>query len=275
MAELVGAFAACHGPVIARDWQVLPENERDRYITAFERTGARLKACRPDIIVALSPDHWVNFFIDNMPAFCIGVGDEHDGPPEPFMADIFPHKTLKGDPGFAGHLLQTAMDSEFEPAFSHWLTLDHGICVPLWRLAVDVATPIVPILVNEVEGPMPVIRRCFSWGRLLRKAIGSYQPAARIAILATGGLSHSIGEATMGWIDEDFDRACIRHFEQSGEADIVRFLDEQLPKTGNGAHEVRNWVIAHGAAQSRGFELVDYFSSPATFVGAGFASWRV
>ena len=43
----------------------------------------------------------------------------------------------------------------------------------------------------------------------------------------------------------------------------------------NGAHEIRDWVIAHAAAGSSGFELIDYFPSPATLVGAGFASWRL
>ncbi len=45
-------------------------------------------------------------------------------------------------------------------------------------------------------------------------------------------------------------------------------------RTGNGAHEIRDWVIAHAAAGSTGFELIDYFPSPATLVGAGFASWK-
>jgi hypothetical protein len=48
-----------------------------------------------------------------------------------------------------------------------------------------------------------------------------------------------------------------------------------LPRTGNGAHEIRDWVIAHAAAGSTGFELIDYFPSPETLVGAGFASWKL
>ena len=52
------------------------------------------------------------------------------------------------------------------------------------------------------------------------------------------------------------------------------FLTSELPRTGNGAHEIRDWVIAHAAAGSTGFELIDDFPSPATFVGAGFASWK-
>ena len=36
---------------------------------------------------------------------------------------------------------------------------------------------------------------------------------------------------------------------------------------------MRDWVIAHGAAGGTGFELIDYFPSPETLVGAGFASF--
>ena len=275
MAELVGVFTACHGPVIARDWSKLPTGLRNRFATAFATVGERLAACRPDILIVATPDHWVNFFIDNLPAFCIGVGEEHDGPPEPFMHDIFPHKVLKGHPAFARRLLDTAIANDFEPSFSHRVKLDHGVCVPLWRIGFNPNISVVPIFVNELEEPMPTIRRCFAWGRLLRQAIADFASPARIAILGTGGLSHSIGEPTMGWVDEKFDRQCIEQFESSDETAITRFLEDNLPLTGNGAHEVRNWVIAHAAAQSRGFELIDYFPSPETFVGAGFASWRV
>jgi len=37
---------------------------------------------------------------------------------------------------------------------------------------------------------------------------------------------------------------------------------------------VRNWLVAHGAAGGRGFELVDYLPVPTVIVGCGFASWR-
>ena len=53
-----------------------------------------------DVLVVVSPDHWVNFFINNLPAICIGIGDEHDGPPEPFMKKVYPHQVLKGHAAF-------------------------------------------------------------------------------------------------------------------------------------------------------------------------------
>ena len=39
----------------------------------------------------------------------------------------------------------------------------------------------------------------------------------------------------------------------------------------------RLWLkaISNAAAGSKGFELIDYFPSPETLVGAGFASWTL
>jgi aromatic ring-opening dioxygenase catalytic subunit (LigB family) len=275
MASLVGIFAVSHGPLIAREWETMPRDHRDKLEAGFDEVGRRLNACKPDVLVVVSPDHWVNFFINNLPAVCIGIGDEHDGPPEPFMKKVYPHERLKGHQAFGRHLLQTALDNDFEPALSHRLRLDHGTCIPLWRIGVSPDLPLVPILVNDLEEPMPSIRRCLAWGRLIRRAVESYAEPLRVAVLGTGGLSHSIGEPTMGWIDEQFDHACIEHFQNGDEAKLDAFLSRELPRTGNGAHEMRDWVIAHAAAGSTGFELIDYFPSPATLVGAGFASWRL
>src|SRR3989442_554144 len=274
MADLVGVFAASNGRILAGDWETMPRDHRDRLAAAFDEIGRRLKACRPDLLVVISPDHWVNFFISNLPAVCIGIGDEHDGPPEPFMKKVFPRERLKGHAAFGRHLLETALNDDFEPALSHRLKLDHGTCIPLWRIGVDAELPIVPVIVNDLEEPMPSIRRCLAWGRLLRQAIESYPEPLRMAVLGTGGLSHSIGEPTMGWIDEEFDHCCIKHFEEGEDARLTAFLTDALARTGNGAHEIRDWVIAHAAAGSKGFELIDYFPSPQTLVGAGFASWR-
>lgn len=275
MAELVGIFAASHGPMIAREWERLTPDVRSRVETGFDAVGQRLKASRPDVLVIVSPDHWCNFFLNNMPAFCVGVGEEHDGPPEPFLKPVFGHDVLKGSPDLARHILDTALQSDFDPSLSYRMRLDHGFCLPLWRMGIDPVPPIVPIVVNEIEAPMPTVRRCLEWGRTLRDAIESYPEAMRVAILATGGLSHYIGEPGMGQIDEVFDRTCIRVFEDGNDQVIASTLQEALKSTGNGGDEVRNWAVAHGAAGSGGFRLVGYEPLPEIYVGCAFAEWQV
>lgn len=272
MASFAGAVAASHGPLLVREWEALPAGEKTRVKNAFEELGRRLGAARPDVLIVVSPDHWSNFFLDNYPAVCIGVGAVHEGPPEPWMKG-FSHGPLSGDPGFAMHIAEEAMRAGFEPSLSHRLKLDHGACIPLWRMGLEKLPRIVPLLVNSIEPPMPSLARCLDWGRLLRKAIESYREPLRVAIVATGGLSHSIGEPTMGAIHEDFDHETIRRFSNSDDS-LVPYLEKELPRRGNGSEEVRNWLVAHGAAHGRGFELVDYLPVPTVIVGCGFAAWR-
>src|SRR5438045_5096936 len=193
MASLVGALAASHGPLIVREWQSVPPEQKSRMSAAFRELGRLLMAAKPDVLIVVSPDHWSNFFLDNYPAVCIGVGEENEGPPEPWMKD-FPQRTVAGHSGLALHLAGEAMRQGFEPALSHRLKLDHGICIPLWRMELASMPALVPMLVNSIEPPMPSLARCLEWGRLLRKAIESFPGNLRVGVLATGGLSHSIGE---------------------------------------------------------------------------------
>src|SRR5690349_17254790 len=126
MAELVGAFAASHGPLIIREWERVPEEQKKRMSAGFRELGRRLTAAKTDVLIVVSPDHWSNFFLDNLPAVCIGVSETHDGPPEPWMK-AFPHREIRGDAGLGLHLAQSALDQGFEPSVSHRLKLDHGI----------------------------------------------------------------------------------------------------------------------------------------------------
>ena len=275
MAELVGSFAASHGPNIARMWGHLKDETLNWVESGFGEMGRRVQALKPDVLVVHTTDHWVNFFLDNIPAFCVGIGDEHDGPPEPFMKPVFPHETLPGHAGLGRHLLDSAFAADFDPAFSGRLKLDHGICVPVWRLGLDPMPAIVPVLMNLVEKPFPSPRRCLQWGHMLRAAIESYPEDLRVVVLGTGGLSHSIGETTMGWIDEPFDHACIDLFRNASDDEIASRLDELLETTGNGGAEVRAWTVAHAAAGGQGFDLIDYAPMPELLIGAGLAEWRV
>jgi len=211
MAELAGVYAASHGPLIIRKWDSVSPAHQQALTGAFDELGRRIRAPRLDALVIISPDHWVNFFIDNLPMICIGVGDTHGGPNEPWMVKEFPHPTLPGHPQLARHILDTALETGFEPSVSHQMLLDHGFCIPLLKAGVD-PLPIVPIVFNDIEPPFPTVRRCYAWGEMLAQAIATMPGDLRVGVLASGGLSHSVGEATMGLVEEEFDRECLAHF---------------------------------------------------------------
>lgn len=273
MAKLVGAFASSHGPLIARNWDGVGPERVASVTKTFAELGRRFAACKADVVIVVSPDHWVNFFINNLPSVCIGVGEAHEGSPEPWLK--LPFQAFPGHPGLAGHLAETALKRDFDPSLSHHIKLDHGFLIPLWKMGLETLPPIVPIIVNIIEPPLPSFKRCFAWGELIRDAIASYPEDIRVAILATGGLSHSIGEPDMGRLDEKYDLECFEHFKSSDVPTLMNFLDSRTEAAGNGAAEVRNWVIAHGTAGCRGFEVIGYHPYQEWYIGCGFASWNL
>ena len=111
MAELAGIFAVSHAPAIIRAWDTIAQTSE--LPQAFAELGRRIAAARPDVIVAIGADHWANFFLDNMPAICIGVGEEHGGPPEQWLAE-YPHQTMAGHAGLGMHLAKAAFQGGFE-----------------------------------------------------------------------------------------------------------------------------------------------------------------
>jgi aromatic ring-opening dioxygenase catalytic subunit (LigB family) len=274
MAELVGVYAASHGPLIIRNWQNLNPADRESVSNAFSELGRRVNAARADVLIVISPDHWINFFINNLPSICVGVGEVNEGPNEPWMKD-FPHREIPGHPRLAEHILNTALDHDFDPSVSHRLILDHGFCIPLWKAGIDPLPAIVPVILNDIEPPFPTVKRCYAWGKMLAAAIASFPENLRVAVMGTGGLSHSIGEPTMGRIEEDFDRDCLGLFESGKEHRLIDFLTQRLPTIGNGASEIRNWIAAHGAAGGAGFELINYKAIPEIYVGFGIAAWNI
>jgi aromatic ring-opening dioxygenase catalytic subunit (LigB family) len=274
MAELVGVIASSHAPLMARAWDAVDATRLESISRTFAEMARRLRAAKPDVLVVVSPDHWVNFFLNNLPSICIGVGDTHKGPPEPWLKHL-PYASIAGHPDFAAHLAQTALDEGFEPSLSHHLELDHGFVIPLWKMGIDPLPPIVPVIVNTIEPPMPSLRRCLAWGDLLRTAIERYPADLRVAIMATGGVSHSIGAPDMGRIDEAFDRECFEQLRSADLEGLLAFLERRLEAAGNGAAEMRNWLMAHAAAKGKGFELLGYHPYPEWYVGCGFAAWNL
>jgi aromatic ring-opening dioxygenase catalytic subunit (LigB family) len=275
MAELVGAFASSHAPLMARAWEAVGPERVAEISKTFAEMGRRFQKAKPDVLIVLTPDHWVNFFLNNLPSVCIGVGETHQGPPEPWMKGL-PYKSpWKGDPEFGLYLAEQAFARGFEPTLSYQLEMDHGVAIPLWKMGLPSLPAIVPIIVNTVEPPLISVKRCIDWGAFLREAIENYPRKLRVAIMATGGLSHSIGEHDMGRIDEPFDKACLEHFRSGDIPRLVDFLDKNIESGGNGAAEVRNWVMAHRVVEGKGFDLIGYHPYPEWYVGCAFATWNM
>lgn len=273
MAELVGVFAASHTPVMLNFPQAIPDDDRERIFGAFRAVGDALRRAEPETVVVISDDHLHNFFLDNLPAFCIGAAAAYPTPVEHWLkAD---KQTLQGDAELGAHLLGEALRSGFDPSFSMDLTLDHGVLTPLHLAGIASTVRIVPLLVNCVQPPLPTMQRALDWGRFLGRALRGFGGRERVAILATGGISHDIATPRMGAVNEAFDREFMRLLGAGDDAALVRYATDHVNEAGNGAEEVRTWLMAHGAADGAPFEPVYYKAVPNWYTGIALARWRV
>lgn len=273
MAELVGIWAASHTPVMLNFPDAIPHADRDVIFAAFRRLGDELRRADPQSVIVVSDDHVHNFFLNNFPAFCIGAAAAYPTPVEHWLkAD---KRTLRGDDGLGAHLLASALHGGFDPSFSMELTLDHGVLTPLQLAGLADVVRVVPLLINCVQPPLPTMARALQWGRLLRQAIVSYAGCERVAILATGGISHDIATPRMGAVNEAFDRRFLQLLAAGDDGALVDFATGHVNEAGNGAEEIRTWLVAHGAAAGAHFEPIHYQAVSNWYTGIGLGRWPV
>lgn len=271
MAEIVAVHAVSHTPVMLNFPDAIPADLLADIRVAFRRTGEAILAARPQALVVLSDDHVHNFFLNNLPPLCIGAAERYPAPIEHWLkAD---KRELPGDASLGAYLLNHAMQSGFDPALSMELTLDHGVITPLELAGIPRDLPVVPVLINCVQPPLPAVARCHAFGHWLGRALREYPDLDRVAVLATGGISHDLATPRMGLVNEDFDREFLRLIEAADASGAVRFVTEHVHEAGNGAEELRMWLAAMGVAQDRAFRTDFYQPVRPWFTGIGLGAW--
>jgi hypothetical protein len=96
----------------------------------------------------------------------------------------------------------------------------------------------------------------------------------RVCILATGGLSHDLATPRMGMINERFDREFLAHLQAGDSAGAVAYARDHVHLAGNGAEEVRMWLVAMGAAGSTAFVPRLYEPVSDWYTGIGLGHWE-
>jgi protocatechuate 4,5-dioxygenase beta chain len=273
MAELVGIYAASHTPVMLNFPQAVSENDRDEVFTAYRQMGEQIAAAAPDTLLVFSTDHLHNFFLDNFPAICVGLAESYDSPIEHWLNAK--KRKLKGDAALGAHIVSSAFNSGFDPAFSCDLTLDHGALTPLELAGVAADMAIVPILFNCVQPPMPTMQRCFDFGCFIGQAIRGFPEDKRIAVLATGGISHDIATPRMGMVNEVFDKTFLELMLTGDSTATVRYATDHVHEAGNGAEEIRMWLAALGVAGGTRFEQDFYRAVHDWYTGIGLGHWKL
>ncbi|WP_030417717.1 MEMO1 family protein [Streptomyces sp. SCSIO 75703] len=286
MSRLVLGVGASHSTLMNTHWAEvdhLPAAHRFR--DGLVRAREALTEARPDAVVVIGSNHFRGMFLDLMPSFTIGVGEvrgagEADTPGGPLPVDT----------DLARHIVDGLVTDGFDPAFSLRLTVDHGITHSLQHLLPALDVPIVPVVINMFAPPLPSLRRCHALGTALRDAIRDDGEDKRIAVIASGGLSHRLPwpkwfdalsdddrflvEAWLNgrtsWseyevrrrqiiraaepdINEEFDQWFLRVLETGDLSALLDHTDEQIEKeAGNGAHELRAWIAMTAALTAPG-----------------------
>jgi len=157
VAEIVLAYCSSHAPMMSSARLAAPEEQRRNFIGALEHLKQEAIDRRVQACVVLSNEHFTNFFLENFPQICIGVGEKNWGPTEEWLP--IDKVWIPGHEEMADHIIRSTLNAGFDPAFSHRLELDHGIMTVYYELDNTMKLPLVPIVQNcAVEPLMPLWR---------------------------------------------------------------------------------------------------------------------
>lgn len=271
MARLVAAMCLSHSPGLTGfPERARPESAR-RVLDAVSALARELAETRPDALVLVSAEHYTNFFVSNLPTFALGTAERYEMPASDAFASFLriPRRRYPGHAelgeALAGALVARGFDLS---VCAGGYGFDEGFAVPLALLAGSPPVPVVPLVVNAVHPPYPSLRRCLALGEALADALAAESSAGRVALVGTGGLSHWVGTARAGEIDEAFDRRVLDALATGKAAALAEMDDDELAAAGNGAHELRAWIVVAGAVgTSTPFEVLAYEPVPAWLTG--------
>jgi AmmeMemoRadiSam system protein B len=260
---VVAAVACPHTPQLL----IRPETEdRDlvlRVHAAYNRVKRLLTEARPDVICIIGGDHVEGFFLNAVPAFAVYAGTSVSGTFGRYDYTLAVHEPL------ARAILEQGIEREFDLTYSQELRLDYAFYVPLHFTMPEPAMPIVPLYVNVYLPPQPTPRRCHAWGRTLREILDA-RPE-RVALMASGGMSHYPGTDRYASPDFEWDRQMLATLTAGRGAETARLTGEELDKAGN--VELRTWITLLGAVGDARAEVLCY--EPSWHHGNAMVTWPV
>jgi hypothetical protein len=298
MAHLVGCLAMSHAPQLMLNpdhWGLLNNREKERLpdkpeldretaevkwakwngcMEAIAKLRQKIEAFDPDVLIVVGDDQHENLVDDNMPPFSIYMGEEVEASVslrylnQPKSENRTKYRV---DAKLAGALVAGLMDEGFDPAYSKRTRYDGGLGHAFARvlkfLSPDASRRIIPVMVNTYYPPAPSAHRCAQFGVALAKLVGRFPSADRVAVIGSGGLSHTK-------IDEQLDERFIQAL-QHNDTDYMSAMPASVLV--EGTSEIRNWIVTAAAADCSG-TMVDYFPLYRTRTGVGcamgFAYWQ-
>jgi len=281
------------------------QQEHERLQRGIAEVRQSLQDAKPDVVIIISDDQDEILFDDNMPAFSIYWGETVKLLPRQVPPDAteMRKKIMAGygdveldvpvDSELGEHVIKSLIDQDFDISHSRYLRneyggnigpsgyvwwkretpprpfgIGHGWGFVVKRLMDNKPFPILPVIINTCYPPnQPTPRRCYALGKAIRNAVKSWDSNKRVAIVASGGLSHFV-------VDEEIDRMVIQGMQEHDGELLGSIPRERL---NSASSEIRNWITAAGALSDLDFELIEYVPAVRTPAGTGggwaFARW--
>ena len=278
--RLGGAFCCSHAGLIVTRYDRATAADRDPIYAAYDDVRAEIERIRPDVIVIVATDHGRVYPLEFVPAVAIGVGTsaKSAGDSEIPVRDVPVHADA------AAGILRSLVGQGIDIAFSEAPGVDHSFMIPLGMINPGDAIPIVPITINCNTPPRPTFNRCREIGQALGAAIGEAGDGVAV-LVGTGGLSHWVGSDERrafqnqrpgdriadranhplelpeeGPINEPFDREFLDAYGTGAMPSFhAAWTAERVEsEAGNGAHELRNWMVVAGATDDASADVLAY-----------------
>ena len=260
----------------------------------LDNLGLAFEAAAPDALLIVGDDHHEWFTQEIQPAFSIFHGasvlnraltEEEMRRQESlglfYAAQIYyPERdeTYECPSALATHLVQAAVAADFDVTSCAQQPADAGVPRRLghsfgfiYRRILTRRPPLIPVMVNTYYPPnQPSPRRCFEFGRALGRAIAAWPGRERIAIAASGGLTHFV-------VDEEMDA---RLLDAMVTKNYERLVSEPDIHFRSGTSEIKNWIVVAGIMAETGLSMsvLDYAAcyrtEAGTGSGMGFAVWK-
>ena len=249
MGEIVAALGTCHTPyMFTRPPDENPQ-QLDAAAAAMQELGKVLDDTKPDVIVFLGSDHVETFSVTCIPSFAIIAGSRAVAKFAGREYNLPVHREMAED-----LLNKLVVEHNFDIAYSEDAELGHAFAVPFEYVIGKRAIPVIPFFTNVYVPPLPTPKRCAALGQAIARIIKGR--SERVALVASGGMSHFPGTSKYLTPEFDFDRWLVAQFEAGNTDALLNMTGTQLDEVGN--TEMLNWAIMFGAIGSTQGELIDY-----------------
>jgi protocatechuate 4,5-dioxygenase beta chain len=276
VAEIVGAFAVGHAPTAPGD--VARRGDGSEFSGLFGGVSEHLEAVDPEVLVVFDTDHFATFFYDNLPTFAVGVAEQTSGPGSDVWPGLPSYDHIPVAEALARQVHRSGIEQSFDLAATMEFGVDHSIVVPLHFLNPGMRRPIVPVWINGIAPPLPLAKRCYDLGQMVRDAIAAWPDDLRVAVVASGSISGDIGgprardhqpsaSSDGAWMSEAL--GYIRH----GRVDdlLNAATADRMVASGNVSGELLNWVALLGTIGER----KPVFLESQFDAGFAYGAWRL